>query len=79
MNFRTLLLGRRSIAALSPCPSRSFAENMALQRLRPRIRGEHGIARIQRAGFKLKYSGSQAGSAIDDYYSARIHLLSAGS
>jgi hypothetical protein len=75
MNFRTLLLCAASVAAISPSISRASTENAALGACAKAFAASMASAGSSAPAFKLKYRGSQAGSAIADYYRSRDYTF----
>jgi hypothetical protein len=75
MNFRTLILGTASIAALLPSISHASAESAALGACTRAFAASMAAPGSSAPSFKLKYRGSQAGSAIADYYSGREYTF----
>jgi hypothetical protein len=75
MNFRTLILSTAAIAALLPSISNASAESAALGACTRAFAASMAAPGSSAPSFKLKYRGSQAGSAIADYYSGREYTF----
>jgi hypothetical protein len=71
MNFRTLILGVASIAALSPAVSFASPENTALGACTRAFAASMASPGSGAPAFKVKYLSGQAQSAIAEYYSSR--------
>jgi hypothetical protein len=75
MKFRTLFFAAASIATLSPSLSQASTETAALDACARAFAASMAAPGSSAPAFKLKYSSSQASSAIVEYYSSHEYTF----
>jgi hypothetical protein len=75
MNFRTLLLGAASIAALSPALCFASPENAALGACARAFAASMASPGSSAPAFKVKYRSGQAQTAIGEYYGSHEYTF----